>query len=107
MRDEFSPIIQKHNTDLHANSERAGGANKSNHDVSGSTDKINEAEKIMAKLLSDLQVFEANQVSVFASQKAEVDQLTSETETALASLDGKLTATVAGTQQEVITEFGT
>ena len=50
----------------------------------------------MAKLLSDLQVFEANQVSVFASQKAQVDQLASETETALAGLDGKLTAAVEG-----------
>ena len=46
----------------------------------------------MAKLLSDLQASEANQVSVFASQKAQVDQLTSETQTALSSLDGRLTA---------------
>ena len=109
MQDNMAAIIEKHNTELHQNSDRVtrlvDDANKANLELSGFTDKINEAERIMAKFLSDLQVFEANQVSVFASQKTQVDHLSSETETALTGLGGKLTAAVAAARQDVIDKF--
>ena len=109
MQDNIAAIVEKHNTELNRNSDRATAlvdtAITSNQELAGSTEKIDEAERIMAKLLADLQTFKSNQTSVFADQKAQVDKLTSETEIALAGLDGKLIAAVAGTRQNVVTEF--
>ena len=73
-QDNLVAMIEKHNTELHASSDRVtklvGEANRANLEFKGSTDKINDSESLTAKVLADLQTFEANQISVFAAQKS-------------------------------------
>ena len=59
----------------------------------------------MTKPLTDLEDNRVSQTEKIASQKAQVEQLTSETEAALSGLDGKLTAAVPGTRADVETPF--
>ena len=44
-------------------------ANRALLELTDLTDKTNEAERLMAKLLAHVQTFEANQTSVFADRR--------------------------------------
>ena len=109
MHSAIAQIVEKHNAELHANSDRVTGlvdkAIAANKVLEGSTAEINESERLMTELMEKLKMFEANQLAVFAEQKLQNEKLPLETETAVSGLDGKLEAPVARTRADVESTF--
>ena len=64
-------MIEGHNKEMHESADHvsklAENASQANSELKGSTGKIDEAEKLMASLMADLQTFESNQVYVLAA----------------------------------------
>ena len=109
MQSAIAQIVEKHNAELHANSDRVTGlvdkAIAANEVLEGSTAKINESERLMTELMEKLKLFEQNQLAVFTDQRTQIEKLTVDTETAVQGLDGKLDAAVARTRADVETSF--
>ena len=107
MQSAIAAIVERHNAELHANSDRVtelvDKANAANEKLEGSTAKIDESERLMTEPMGKLKMFEAHQVSVFDDQRTQIEKLTLDTETAVQCLDGKLDAAVSRTRADVET----
>ena len=116
MQKNLQEIVEKHNAELHASTDRVTGlvdkANTAHEELEGSTAriddsdaKIKKAEQIVSDLMEKLKVFETNQMAVFESHKEQITKLNSGTETSVQGLDAKLDSAVAGTRADVQAEF--
>ena len=67
--------------------------------------RISEAEARLASLTDGIESFAATQDHAIKGQTSKLEQLTTETGSALQGIDGKLGAPVSETRNSTITEF--